>query len=291
MIGFADLKNRQQVMQAQEIGCLQLLERSEPLESMLSKLRPFLGDYACPDLTGQTSKEMAEAVTSACTTFSQLSTAALTGAPLPFAKLETSSKDIANMIEAEGLNAWLSAVELHHSHTFCHTMMVTGHVTHLARLLDLSQEERSLLGLGALVHDLGKVKVPLSILDKPGKLTDAERQLVNKHPVHSREILQDSTDVPAGAYDIAVKHHEFLDGSGYPDGLRAEQISQLVRITTICDIYSALTEKRAYKDGMSPRQAFAIMSGMKGKLDEQLLRIFRESMLNTEFGQLRRTAG
>jgi len=290
LIGFADLKNRQQVMQAREIGCQDVIDRTEPLGAVLARLRKLLGDYARPNLSGQCSARMAETVSSACAAYAQMSSAALSGTDLPLAKLGTSANHIANTVEAEGLNAWLAAVELHHSHTFCHTLMVTGHATNFAKLLGLSQEEQVLLGLGGLVHDLGKVKIPLSILDKPGKLSDAERVLVNKHPVFSREILRDSTAVPSEAYDIAVSHHEFLDGSGYPDGLKGDQIPDLVRITTICDIYSALTEKRAYKDAMSPRQAFAIMADMKGKLDERLLRTFRDAVLSTDLGELRRTA-
>eukprot|EP00903_Cladosiphon_okamuranus_P002540 g2538.t1 len=284
------LKNRQQVMQARELGCQDVFDRNEHLGSVLLKLRKLIGDYARPQLTGRCSPRLAETVTSACSAYAQMSSAALTSAPLPLAKLGASANHIANTIEAEGLNAWLSAVELHHSHTFCHTLMVTGHATNFAQLLGLSKEEQSLLGLGGLVHDLGKVKIPLSILDKPGKLSDAERQLVNRHPVFSREILKDSTEVPSEAYDIAVSHHEFLDGSGYPDGLKGNEISNLVRITTICDIYSALTEKRAYKDAMSPRQAFAVMLDMGGKLDSRLLKSFRDAVLSTELGQLKRTA-
>ena len=196
LIGFADLKNRQQVMQARELGCQDVIDRTEHLSTVLIKLRKLLGDYARPQLNGRCSARMAETVSAACSAYAQMSSAALTAAQLPLAKLGTSANHIANTIEAEGLNAWLSAVELHHSHTFCHTLMVTGHATNFAQLLGLSAEEQALLGLGGLVHDLGKVKIPLSILDKPGKLSDAERKLVNKHPVFSREILKDSTEVP-----------------------------------------------------------------------------------------------
>jgi len=288
MIGLVDLSNRQQVMQARELGCRELIDRSENVSAVLAKLKKLLGDYARPKLAGKCSEQMTETVTGACASYAELSAAALSKAPLPLQKVETSAREIARSIEAEGLNAWLSAVQLHHSHTFCHTMMVAGHTTQFSNVLGLSAQDRDLLGLSALVHDLGKVRIPLSILDKPGKLTPAERELVNKHPVYSREILRESTDVPADVYDIAVSHHEYLDGSGYPDGLSGDGISEFVRIITICDIYSALTEKRAYKDSMSPRQAFAILFDMKDKLDNRLLRLFRESRLDTELGQLRR---
>lgn len=288
--GFADFKNRQQIKQAREIGCNELIDRTEILAKVLFKLQKLLGDYAKPDLDGKCTEEMAESVKAACVAFSQLSVAALSDDPLPITKLEHIAKDIANSIEAEGLNAWLAAVEMHHSHTFCHSMMVTGHATHFARVLGLPEKDQILLGLGAMVHDVGKVRIPLSILDKPGKLTDSERQLVQTHPVHSKKILSNSTGVPAEVYEMAVWHHEMLDGSGYPDGLCGDEISQFVRIMTICDIYSALTEKRAYKEALSPRQAFSIMLDMGEKLDGSLLKSFREGVLPVGIGELKKVA-
>ncbi|GAB2186847.1 HD-GYP domain-containing protein [Roseibium sp. LAB1] len=290
VIAVLDLKNRQQIMQVRELGCHDLVDRAEPLGTLLLKIREKAADYSLPQIDGKCSPKVGETVKSTCVALSATSTAALTGAALPLASLARTSVEISNTIESDGLGAWLTAVQLHHSHTFCHTMMVTGHTMLFSKVLGLSAETQAMLGMGALVHDLGKIKIPLSILDKPGKLSDAERQLVNKHPAYSRLILKNCKDIPREAAEMAIWHHEFLDGTGYPDGLAADQIPQLVRIITIVDIYSALTEKRAYKDSMSPRQAFATLAEMKGKLDTDLLRAFRDTILSIDLGELRRVA-
>lgn len=291
MIGLVDFQNRRQVMQVRELGCHDLIDRNEHLSTILLKLREKIGDYAVPELDGTVSQQVKAALMDACTSMNETAVAILNNAPLPVQKLVNNARDISAAIESDGIDAWLSAVQQHHSHTFCHTMMVTGHTILFCKALGMPVSDQTRLALGALVHDLGKVRIPLSILDKPGKLTDAERKIVNLHPLHSQEILETCGGVPEDACEIAVSHHEFIDGTGYPDGLKGSQIPKSVRMVTICDIYSALTEKRSYKDSFSPRQAFSIMSEMEGKLDASLLRAFRNTVLRTDLGQLRRAAG
>ncbi|WFE89866.1 HD domain-containing protein [Roseibium porphyridii] len=215
LIGVLDTKNRQHILQARSLECKKVIDRSKPFAALLLELRPLLGDYSHAEISSECSVEMEKAVVAACSSFAQLSTAALIGADLPFAKLKNGAEELASAIKAEGLNAWLSAVELHHSHTFCHTMMVAGHAAHLSMALDLDSDEQFLLTVGALVHDLGKIKIPLSILDKPAKLSSGERNLINKHPIHSRNILRKCNGVPTEIFEMAVSHHEILDGSGY----------------------------------------------------------------------------
>ena len=140
-----------------------------------------------------------------------------------------------------------------------------------------------------MVHDIGKVRIPLSILDKPGKLTGDEFALVRKHPVYSRQILSGRPEIGPDVLDLAVHHHEYLDGSGYPDGLHGEQISRHVRMLTICDIYAALTEERAYKEAFSSRRAYATLLEMEGKIDQDLLQRFRPIAVRTDLGEVRRS--
>lgn len=289
-IGLVDVKSRAQVLQARELGVFHLVDREDRLTGLLKKLGEVLGDYSKPDLPPGLPPKTARAVESTSATLSLMSAAALSGQPLPVRKLAGSARDIAVTLDADGLDTWLTAVQSHHSHTYCHTMMVAGHAVRFSKALGMGEQDQYLMGLGGLVHDLGKVKIPLSVLDKPGKLTAKERELVNKHPVYSREILASRKEVPKQVVDMALSHHEFLDGSGYPDGLSGSQISQRVRLITIVDIYSALTEKRAYKDSLPPSKALAIMSEMEGKLDAGLLRKFRSLVLNSDFGRIRRTA-
>jgi HD-GYP domain-containing protein (c-di-GMP phosphodiesterase class II) len=289
-LSIVDLKNRKEVLQAQEIGIFTLIDRRERLPALIVKIREILGNYSRPILDAKYPEKTVKSVWSTCSALDTLSIAAVTDDPLPMPTLIRTANDITKAIETDGLDNWLSAVQCHHSHTFCHTMLVAGHAVSLSKELGKPEEFQILLGLGALVHDLGKVKIPLSILDKPGKLSEQERELINKHPIYSKEILKGRKEVPKEVTEMAVWHHELLDGSGYPDRLKGDQISQTVRILTICDIYSALTEKRAYKDSYSPRQAFAIMFGMGGKLDKELLRVFRNKILTPDLGHLKRSA-
>jgi HD-GYP domain-containing protein (c-di-GMP phosphodiesterase class II) len=289
-LSIVDLKDRKETLQAREIGIFTLVDRRESISTLMAKIREILGNYSIPVLDANFPEKTVKTIWSTCTALDKLSVAALTDDPLPMPTLVRTANDIAKAIETDGLDNWLSAVQCHHSHTFCHTMLVAGHAVSFSKKLGQPEEYQILLGLGALVHDLGKIKIPLSILDKPGKLTDEERRLINKHPLYSKALLEGRGEVPREVTEMAVWHHEYLDGSGYPDGLRGDQISQTVRILTISDIYSALTEKRAYKDSFSPRQAFAIMFEMGRKLDKDLLRSFRNKILTTDLGQLKRSA-
>jgi putative nucleotidyltransferase with HDIG domain len=289
-LGIVEFNNRKQVLQARELGFFNLVDTRGSLAMLLIKLREMFGDYSSAQLSGDFSKNLTKTVQSVCTSFNQMSVAALSNEPLPVTMLAQSAKEIAATIESEGLDTWLAAVQSHHSHTYSHSLMVTGHAVAFSKSLGMPEAHQIFLGLGGLIHDLGKIKIPLSILDKPGALSEGERKLIDKHPLFSKEILKTHEEVPKEVVEIAVSHHEYLDGSGYPDKLSGDQISQAVRMMTIADIFSALTEKRAYKDAYSPRQAIGVMSGMEGKLDAGLLRSFRDTVLDTDLGHLRRAA-
>jgi HD-GYP domain-containing protein (c-di-GMP phosphodiesterase class II) len=126
-----------------------------------------------------------------------------------------------------------------------------------------------------LLHDVGKAFVPLAILDKPDGLTEEERATVRAHPRRGYEALAVQGGFPAEMLDVVLHHHEFLDGTGYPDGLSGNQISDIVRLTTIVDIYAALVEKRAYRLQFTHARAYAMMEEMGDKLDQHLLHAFR----------------
>jgi HD-GYP domain-containing protein (c-di-GMP phosphodiesterase class II) len=130
-----------------------------------------------------------------------------------------------------------------------------------------------------MLHDVGKSQVPLEILDKPGKLDDGEWKIMRNHPEHSREILLSNQGLDADTVAMAVNHHEKLDGTGYPDGLSGAQISDHVRLTAIADVYSALIDKRSYKEAMGQEEALDLMAKFVGHLDMDLLGAFRSFVL------------
>ncbi|MEM7620716.1 MAG: HD domain-containing phosphohydrolase [Pseudomonadota bacterium] len=205
----------------------------------------------------------------------QIINALSNGIPLPKAEINSSSDLIISSLEGKGISSWLESVKQHHSYTHRHCITVTGIAVAFGKYFKMKDADLHRLAIGALVHDIGKVRIPLSILDKPGKLNEEERTLMETHPVHSYDILTADGQFDAEIINMARHHHEYLDGTGYPDGLKADQINNLVRIMTIIDIFSALIDQRSYKESMSHEQAYNILLTMEGKLDSDFLKAFQ----------------
>jgi putative nucleotidyltransferase with HDIG domain len=168
---------------------------------------------------------------------------------------------------------WLSVVAAFDDVTHRHCLAVAGLAAAFAQDLGLNDSDSHRLTKGALLHDIGKAQVPIAILNKPAPLTPEERQIMDRHPAFGHAMLcREGYDAMTLA--VVRSHHEYLDGSGYPDGLRAAEIPDLVRLITICDIYAALMEARPYKHPKSAREAFAILERMGTKLDGDLVRAF-----------------
>lgn len=155
-----------------------------------------------------------------------------------------------------------------------HSINVSILMSIFAKHLDIDKSLIQELATGALLHDIGKIQIPNEILNKPGKLSDDEYKLIQDHARFSKEILEKS-GLSGIAVDIAGFHHERLDGSGYPFGKHANEISQYVRMASIVDVYDALTAERVYKAGMEPIKAFKILKdGCPDSFDGELLTKF-----------------
>lgn len=137
-----------------------------------------------------------------------------------------------------------------------HSVNVSVLMTILAKHLRLSKELIHELATGALLHDIGKIKITDDILHKPGKLTPKEMDIMRSHVVYSREILEQAGGLSEVSLDIATNHHERLDGTGYPKAKSADDLSLYSRMIAIVDSYDAMTADRCYKDGMNPIVAF-----------------------------------
>ena len=125
-----------------------------------------------------------------------------------------------------------------------------------------------------MLHDIGKARVPLAILEKPSPLTGDEMAMMRRHPEYGLEALKTSPGLHRELLDIVAHHHEHLDGSGYPHRLSGREISDPVRIVTICDVFGALIERRAYKRPLSADVAYRTLLEMGDKLDRDLVRAF-----------------
>ncbi len=158
--------------------------------------------------------------------------------------------------------------------SFQHSIAVCALVGLFARHLKLDGNLVRVLCVGGLLHDIGKVRIPTAILTKTGMLTSEEAAVMQTHPSRGYEILAKGSGLPDIVGKACLHHHERLDGSGYPAGLRGDQISAAGRIVAICDVFDALTSVRPYKRGFMPETAAAMMATWTGHFDEMLLKKF-----------------
>jgi putative nucleotidyltransferase with HDIG domain len=170
-------------------------------------------------------------------------------------------------------------VRRYHEGTFQHCLLVTGVAVAFGLDVGFSGGDVSRLGIAATLHDIGKARIPLSILDKPGRLDPEEEEIIRRHPAIGYDLLKGVSGISPEILDGVRHHHEYLDGSGYPDGLAASQISDLVRLLTISDIFAALVESRPYRPPMPRQDAYQILCGMEGKLEGALVKAFRKVAL------------
>ena len=164
------------------------------------------------------------------------------------------------------------------NYTYMHSVAVCGLMVALALQLQLNEEQTRCAGMGGLLHDLGKAAMPMDVLNKPGRLTDAEFDIIKAHPVEGHKMLLNDPSVDAMVLDIVLHHHEKADGSGYPDGLKGDEISLLARMGAICDVYDAITSDRPYKKGWDPSEALRKMaSWTNSHLDGRMFQAFVKS--------------
>ena len=157
---------------------------------------------------------------------------------------------------------------------YIHSVAVGTLMMNLARHLGLSEEDVHVAGMAGLLHDIGKMRIDADVLDKPGRLNAEEMIEIRRHPGLSHKILVDMQDLDPRILDVCRHHHERMDGAGYPDGLRGDEISQFVRISSVCDVYDAVTSIRPYKRAWSPHEALAQMLEWDGHFDPETLRAF-----------------
>lgn len=168
-------------------------------------------------------------------------------------------------------------VEAKSQFTHGHSERVTRYALRLAEAVGVSACQREVLRKGALLHDIGKISVPDAILDKPSKLTIAEYDIIKSHPAQGAHIVEPLHSLRE-ALPLIRWHHERLDGKGYPDGLRGDDIPLLVRILSISDMYDALASDRPYRESMPHQHCLGILreSALSGALDSDLVAVFHD---------------
>jgi HD-GYP domain-containing protein (c-di-GMP phosphodiesterase class II) len=173
-------------------------------------------------------------------------------------------------------NALISVARLkrHDDYTYMHSVAVCGLMLALGRQMGLNQNLLRRAGMAGMLHDLGKALVPLEVLNKPGKLTEAEFAIMKTHPEQGHALLLKGQGAGPVVLDVCLHHHEKFDGSGYPHGLAGDQISVMAKMGTVCDVYDAITSVRPYNKGWDPGEALRRMAQWKGHFDPEIFQSF-----------------
>jgi putative nucleotidyltransferase with HDIG domain len=259
--------------QAFAIGATDVLHR--PLDGR-ALLTTLWGDVASLSADpANVAIQNSPGASAAVNTLQSIFSAACLGEPLNSQLVQSAGDAVVGQLEAQGLSAWVDTVRTHHSQTYQHCLLVTGVAVAFGQQIGVSSLDRQRLAFAGMLHDIGKARIPVAILEKPGRLDEQERAVMRQHPQHGFDALGTVPGLPAEMLDLVVHHHEYLDGSGYPHGLQANEISDLVRIMTISDIFGALLERRSYKPALSGDAAYQILLDMGAKLDKALVREFR----------------
>jgi putative nucleotidyltransferase with HDIG domain len=261
------------VAQAFALGATAVLSRPSELRAKLAQ-----AERAQKALKSGSAGEPIEVANSAAG-FSSLFSAIGKGRQITLSDAEKITSEVINSIKRIGLNAWLDDVRRYHEGTFQHCLLVTGVAVAFALKVKFPDSDVERLGLAATLHDVGKARIPLAILDKPGRLDRTEQEIMERHPLIGYELLKTIPEISPEILDGVKHHHEYLDGSGYPDGLMGAQIPDLVRLLTISDIFAALVERRTYRPPMSRQDAYKILCEMDGKLETALVKAFRSVAL------------
>lgn len=267
---------RLSIAQAYALGATQVLPSALTPAQLVAELYE---SRLSPIEAGENRVGVRAATAAGTASIASMFRAVLRGAAVDVDGARDAGRKIADSIAEHGLSDWLESVRRHHEGTYQHCLLVTGVAVDFGLSLGLKQTDMERLYTAAMFHDIGKAAIPLSILDKPGRLDVDERALIETHPVAGYEALKGNAGISQEVLDAVRHHHEYLDGSGYPDALSGHSISDIVRLLTICDIFAALIEHRPYRSTMSREDAYGIVRGMDGKLEKPLVSAFKEVAL------------
>lgn len=265
------------MVQARGLGASHVLKRPIDGNDLIKCLQRTLGSANADDEPDLAQEPSGRSVASAALALDRMFSGLVCGGALDLASVEQAGDQVLDGIRDVGLAQWLATVRRYHESTFQHCLIVTGVATAFGHKNGMRKADILILTIAGLLHDVGKAQIPVDILDKPGRLTEEEFAIIKQHPIAGYEYIRCQNVVDRETLDAIRHHHEYLDGSGYPDGLAAQRIGDLTRIMTVCDIYGALVERRAYKAAKSPEAALDILANMAkdGKVEGDLVRALR----------------
>ncbi len=168
----------------------------------------------------------------------------------------------------------VARLKRHDEYTYMHSIAVCALMVALGRQMGMKDDLLKRAGLAGMLHDLGKALMPLEVLNKPGKLTDAEFAVMKTHPERGHALLVEGQGAGPVVLDVCLHHHEKFDGTGYPHGLAGDKISLVAKMGAVCDVYDAITSVRPYKGGWDPGEALRRMTQWKGHFDPLVFQAF-----------------
>jgi putative nucleotidyltransferase with HDIG domain len=267
-------------VQAVAVGATFLLPADLSVSEICAALAPIIRSTT-PPVVPATSLAPAQDIEQARLQFGSIFDAAARGESFSRTSVDNATASAMAAIAEGGIRQWLDVVWTYDEATYQHCLLVTGLAAAFAASLQFARDDQENVTRAALLHDLGKAKIPLTILNKSGALTSEETEIMRSHATIGYELLRGQGKYEPEILEVVLRHHELLDGSGYPDGLAGPQINDLVRLVTICDIFAALIERRSYKQAMDPASAFKILQDMEGKLEGALVRAFSQVAENS----------
>ncbi len=259
----------------------QFLKRPLNFKSLLEYIS-FSLSYAVEQSWQKTlPKSATKTLTSTVTQFKSITQAITNGEPLGLKETNAACRPLVECIQAEEFKGVLDGLRNHHNYTYVHSLRVATYLTLFGKAMGMGENELLMLSSGGMLHDVGKITMPQTLLNKPGKLDDEEWVVMRDHVVQSNDIIVNMPDANPVIRIIAEQHHEKVDGTGYPHGLKGGELNELARMATIVDIYGALTDKRSYKPAFDLNKSFAILQDMGAGLDQRLVTKFREVVIDT----------
>src|SRR3981189_2528554 len=217
-------------MQAWALGATDTISRPFDAQGILQRIQAAFPDSHGYDETDR-GKALNRGVAAAHEVMVKIFNKLPAGVPLKFSDIVEAENKILKAMKHASLRQWLTAVGCHHKDSYRHSLFVTGFAVAFAQHMGMREDDQRRLTRAALLHDVGKAFLPVAILDKPGKLTDEEMGEIRQHPRRGYDALAAQGGFPPEMLDVVLHHHEFLAGTGYPNGLSGNQISAIVRLT------------------------------------------------------------
>jgi HD-GYP domain-containing protein (c-di-GMP phosphodiesterase class II) len=261
-------------MQAWALGATDTIARPFDANDLLLRIRAAFPDPS-EDKAAVGAQALSDGVAAAHAVLVKMFERLPSGQPLTFQDVMSAEGPILKAIKRTSLREWLSTVGRHHNESYRLCLFATGYAVAFAQHLGMREEDQRRLTRAALLYDVGKAFIDVALLNNIDGVQGEQQRRYREHPKLGYEALAREGSFPRETLDVVLHHHELLDGSGFPDALHGDQIADIVRITTVVDIFTSLVAKRKNHVPLSRLHAFVAMEKMGAKLDQKLLQAFR----------------